>query len=98
MASTFDVAPLRLSPTFLATFLGCGVSAAWTLEQRRGLRPAPVIEDDPQAALIVRKGHEHEARCLAALRDRYGEPVVIRSGPHDVRMAETILAMDCGAP
>ena len=98
MASASDVTRLRLSPTFLATFLGCDVSAAWTLEQRRGLRPAPVIEHDPQTALIVRKGHEHEAQCLAALRDRYGEPVVIQSGPHEARMAETVSAMNRGTP
>lgn len=90
--------PMRLSPTFLATFLGCDVSAAWTLEHRRGLRPGPVIQEDPQAALIVRMGHEHEASCLAALKEVHGEPVIIGSGPHEARMSETVAAMDRGTP
>ena len=50
----------RLSPTLAAAFLGCNASAAWTLEARRGLRKAAEPADDPQVALVVRKGHEHE--------------------------------------
>jgi hypothetical protein len=63
----------RLSPTLAAAFLGCSASAAWTLEARRGLRALPERGEDPEAALIVRKGHEHEAACLAALRERCGD-------------------------
>lgn len=89
---------MRLSPTFLAAFLGCPVSAAWTLEARGGLRPVPQAEEDGQAELIIRKGHEHEARCLAALIARHGEAVTIPSGPHEGRMAATLTAMEAGAP
>ncbi|CAO4185931.1 hypothetical protein AFFFEF_04797 [Methylorubrum extorquens] len=31
----------RLSPTFLATFLGCATSAAWTLDVANITRTAP---------------------------------------------------------
>lgn len=88
----------RLSPTFLATFLGCITSAAWTLEKRRGLRSAPEAIVDPQAALIQRKGQEHEDRCLAALRTQHGAPVVIGGGSPEQAMRATRAAMDRGAP
>jgi hypothetical protein len=68
----------RLSPTLTAAFLGCSASAAWTLEARRGLRVTAEPADDPQADLIVRKGHEHEAACLAGLKERCGE-ILLRS-------------------
>ena len=89
---------LRLSPTFLATFLGCPVSAAWTLEQRRGLRELPNLIEDGQADLIQRKGYEHEVRCLQALASRYGAPVSIPAGAHEHRVAATLAAMKAGAP
>ena len=53
-------------------------SAAWTLEARRGLRAAAVTVENPHSALIVRKGHEHEAACLAALREEHGDFVESR--------------------
>jgi predicted RecB family nuclease len=88
----------RLSPTLAAAFLGCSASAAWTLESRRGLREAVEPADDPQAALVVRKGHEHEAACLAGLRERYGDCVEISSGTLQTRFAATVDAMERGAP
>ena len=85
-------------PTLAAAFLGCSASAAWTLEARRGLRGAAEPADDPQAALVVRKGHEHEAACLAGLKKRYGDSVEIPSGPLKARFAATVDAMERGVP
>jgi len=88
----------RLSPTLTAAFLGCSASAAWTLEARRGLREAAEPVDDPQVDLIVRKGHEHEAACLAGLKERCGDFVEIPSGALKARFAATVDAMGRGAP
>jgi predicted RecB family nuclease len=93
-----DDGSTRLSPTLAAAFLGCNASAAWTLEARRGLRGIAKPADDPQAALVVRKGHEHEATCLAALKERYGGFVEIPSGALKARFAATIDAMERGVP
>ena len=98
MAGGLDAAWERLSPTLAAAFLGCSASAAWTLEARRGLRAAAVTVEDPHAALIVRKGHEHEAACLAALREQHGDFVEIPSGSVEARFAATVEAMERGAP
>jgi predicted RecB family nuclease len=88
----------RLSPTLAAAFLGCSASAAWTIEARRGLRTMPERVEDPQAELIVRKGHEHEAVCLTALRERCGDFVEIPKGSLAVRFAATLEAMGRGVP
>ncbi len=95
-ASTHEIG--QLSPTFLATFLGCATSAAWTLEKRRRLRPEPEAIADAQAALIQRKGQEHEDRCLAALAALHGPPVAIARDTPERCMAETRAAMDRGEP
>ena len=89
---------VRLSPTLAAAFLGCSTSAAWTLEARRGLRVAAKPADDPHADLIVRKGLEHEAACLAGLKERCGEFVEIPSGALNARFTATVEAMERGAP
>jgi predicted RecB family nuclease len=89
---------VRLSPTLAAAFLGCSASAAWTLEARRGLRVAAEPADDPSTELIVRKGHEHEAACLAGLKERCGDFVEIPSGALKARFAATVDAMERGAP
>lgn len=88
----------RLSPTFFAAFIGCPVSAAWTLEQRSGLRRLPEAGRDEHAELIQRKGIEHETRCLGALSARYGAPVTVLPGAHEQRMAATLAAMEAGVP
>ena len=98
MVDDFDDALARLSPTLAASFLGCTASAAWTLEARRGLRGAAEPVDDPQIALVVRKGHEHEAACLAGLKKLYGDFVEIPSGPLKARFAATVDAMERGVP
>src|ERR687889_475571 len=98
MAEALDAALGRLSPTLAAAFLGCSTSAAWTLEARRGLRAAAEAGEDPHSALIVRKGREHEAACLAALRERHGGFVEIPSGALATRVAATAAAMERGAP
>ncbi|GEP12020.1 TM0106 family RecB-like putative nuclease [Methylobacterium gnaphalii] len=95
-ASTPEIG--RLSPTFLATFLGCTTSAAWTLEKRRGLRSAPEVVADAQAGLIQRKGQEHEDRCLATLCAQHGAPVLIGRDSPEQAMRATRTAMDRGAP
>jgi predicted RecB family nuclease len=86
----------RLSPTLAAAFLGCSASAAWTLEVLRRIRVAAEPAEDPHAALIVRKGHEHEAACLAGLKARCGDFVEIPTGGLNTRFAATIAAMDRG--
>ena len=88
----------RLSPTLAAAFLGCSAAAAWTLEVRRGLRAAAEPVENPHSALIARKGLEHEAICLAELRERCGDVVEIPSGALDTRFAATVEAMERGAP
>ena len=98
MSDNPDDGLARLSPTLAATFLGCNASAAWTLEARQGLRGAAEPADDPQAALIVRKGREHEAACLAGLKKLYGGSVEIPSGPLKARFAATVDAMERGVP
>src|SRR3954454_16095366 len=98
MAESLSAALGRLSPTLAAAFLGCGASAAWTLETRRGLRAAAVTVKDPHSALIVRKGHEHEGACLAALREQYGDFVEVPSGGVEARFAAPVEAMGRGAP
>ncbi len=98
MAGGLDAALGHLSPTLAAAFLGCSASAAWTLEARRGLRAAAVTVEDPHSALIVRKGHEHEAACLAALREEHGDFVEVPSGSLEARFAATVEAMERGAP
>jgi uncharacterized protein len=62
------------------------------------LRVAAKSVEDPQADLIVRKGHEHEAACLAALKERCGDFVEIPSGALKARFAATVDAMERGAP
>jgi predicted RecB family nuclease len=98
LSDNSDDSLVRLSPTLAATFLGCSASAAWTLEARRGLRVAAEPADDPQIALVVRKGHEHEAVCLAGLKKLFGDPVEIPSGPLKARFAATVDAMERGVP
>jgi len=88
----------RLSPTLVAAFIGCNASAAWTLEVRRGLRRAVESADDPQAALVVRKGYEHEAACLAELKKRYSGFVQVSTGALKARFAATVDAMERGVP
>jgi hypothetical protein len=88
----------RISPTLAAAFLGCNASAVWTLEARRGMREAAQPIDDPQAALVVRKGHRHEAACLAALKEQCGDFLEIPSGALSARFAATVDAMERGAP
>jgi predicted RecB family nuclease len=98
LAQDLDDGLARLSPTLAAAFLGCSASAAWTVEARRGLRAAAARVDDPQSALVIRKGHEHEASCLAALRERCGDVTEIPSGKLNARFTATVGAMERGAP
>jgi uncharacterized protein len=98
LADDFDDRAGRLSPTLAATFLGCSASAAWTLEVRRGLRKAADPVDDPQAALVIRKGHEHEAACLAGLKRQCGDFFEVPSGKLSVRVAATVDTMERGVP
>ena len=88
----------RLSPTLAAAFLGCSASAAWTLEVRRGLRTAAERPEDPHSALVARKGLEHEAACLTALKEQHGGFVEIPSGSLDARFEATVEAMGQGVP
>jgi hypothetical protein len=62
------------------------------------VRGAAEPADDPQAALVVRKGHEHEATCLAGLKERCGDFVEIPSGALKTRFAATVYAMERGVP
>jgi hypothetical protein len=97
LAADLDDSLGRLSPTLAATFLGCSASAAWTLEARRGLREAADPPDDPQA-VVIRKGHEHEAACLAGLKERCGDFFEVPKGSLSTRFTATVDAMERGAP
>lgn len=88
----------HLSPTFLGAFLGCRVSAAWTLLASRGSREPAVVEEDAQAELIKRKGIDHERACLRALEALHGPAFVVPGGPRLARLAVTRDAMAAGAP
>ena len=68
------------------------------LEARLGLREAAAPADDPQAALVVRKGHEHEAACFAGLKERCGDFFEVPPGSLSSRFAATVDAMERGAP
>src|SRR5829696_3952072 len=98
MADELRTSVPTLSPTLAASFLGCSASVAWTLEAKRGLRRAAERPQDPQADLIVRKGHEHEQACLVALRDLYGDPFEIPKGSVEDGLAATREAMVRGVP
>ena len=87
-----------LSATLATAFLGCRASAAWQIEVRRGLRPAPAAVEDPHGELVARKGREHEAACLAGLRERCGDVVRIPNGAWPARVAATVAAMTRGTP
>src|SRR5580765_1757346 len=67
----------RLSPSDLNNFLDCEHLVSLELRVARGEAERPQVEN-PQADLIRRKGEEHEAAYLAALRatgKRVVEPV-----------------------
>ena len=87
-----------LSPMLAAAFLGCRASAAWTIEVHRGLRPGPKTVENPHGELVARKGYEHEAVCLAGLRERCGDVVRIPKGAWPIRVAATVEAMERGVP
>ena len=87
-----------LSATLATTFLGCRASAAWQIEARRGVRPAPVVVEDPHGELVARKGFEDEAACLEGLRERCGDVVRIPNGAWPARVAATVAAMTRGTP
>src|SRR3954468_21632116 len=87
-----------LSPTLAAAFLGCRASGAWDIEVRRGLRPKAKAVENPHGKLLERKGFEHEAACLAGLRERCGDVVRIPIGTWPARVAATVEAMERGTP
>ena len=100
-----------LSPTLATTFLGCRQATAWELARRDPtLRPsswtALADPDDPDelSALVLKRGHEHEAGVLAALREAHGAGVaVIAEGTPDPARRDrdteaTRAAMDRGVP
>ena len=45
-----------LSATLATAFLGCRASAAWQIEARRGLRPAPVAGREPLGDFVLLRG------------------------------------------
>src|SRR3954470_17302703 len=59
--------PPKLSPSLVNSFLECEHLVALQLAVARGDLERPLV-DNPQADLIRRKGEEHEAAYLAALR------------------------------
>jgi predicted RecB family nuclease len=75
------------------------------LEARVARRELERPEPGETAALLARKGDEHEQRQLARFRERYGDALVAfrsESGHTPVTLAaaqeQTIAAMDAGAP
>src|SRR5580765_4940235 len=77
----------RLSPSDLNNFLDCEHLVSLELRVARGEAERPQVEN-PQADLIRRKGEEHEAAYLAALRatgKRIVEPVDARDAERLIR-------------
>ncbi len=63
-----DDGTLRLSPSDLAAHLACAHLTQLAAALQRGEIEAPAPYDNAHAELIARKGDEHEAAFLAALR------------------------------
>ena len=74
------------SPSDLNDFLECEHLVALELNVARGERERPEQVDHAQAALIQRKGEEHELAYLEALRSE-GRSGFTRSGPSDCSLA-----------
>ena len=91
--------PVLFSPTDLTEFVACDHLTQLSLAAALGERTRP-FSRDAFAELIQRKGKEHEARYLAALRDAGSEVVEIGLGaaPDFAAGAEaTRRAMQAGA-
>ena len=73
---------LLLSPSDVDNYLECAHLTRLELAVARGELARPARENR-QADLIARKGEEHEARHLQALRDRGADVVTIGHGPDD---------------
>lgn len=89
---------LVLSPTDLATHLGCVHATVLNLQVARGLRPRPAPGIDDQLAFIAARGLAHEQAYLASLRAAGRSIVEIPRLPDPV-LAEraTVAAMRSGA-
>jgi hypothetical protein len=71
--------PILFSPTDLTEFVACDHLTQLSRAAALGERTRP-LSRDPFAELIQRKGKEHEAHSLAALRDAGSEVVEIGLG------------------
>ncbi len=91
---------LSVSPSDLSAHLACRHLTTLAREVALGERPKPEEGENEQAALVFRKGLEHEAAYLARLRDEGRQIVEISVAPdHDWDRAEreTVEAMRAGA-
>jgi predicted RecB family nuclease len=94
---------LLLAPTDLSTFLGCRHKTALDLAVARRVLERPAYED-PYAALLRRRGEEHELQYVETLR-REGLRVVALERPDapstaeslDRHTADTLAGMKSGA-
>jgi hypothetical protein len=82
---------LAFSPSDLNDFLECEHLAALGLAVSRGELARPEV-DDPQAALIRRKGEEHERAYLAQLRAQGKTVLVVDTDDHDWERAARVSA------
>jgi predicted RecB family nuclease len=94
---------LLLAPTDLATFVGCRHKTGLDLAVARHMLTRPRYED-PFAAILQRRGEEHEQRYVESLRARGLKLVVIarEDGPATAaslarQTADTLAAMRDGA-
>jgi predicted RecB family nuclease len=94
---------LLLAPTDLSTFVGCRHRTGLELAVAHRVLQRPVYED-PYAAILRRKGEEHERRYVELLRTRgLRVAVIVRDeGPAtsaslDRQTADTLAAMHDGA-
>ncbi len=87
---------LVVSPTDMVAFLYCEHLTQMTLQAATGAITAPV-EEDPERAVLTRRGLEHEAAYLATLQAVGRQVVMIGGGSLPSGVAETRRALAEGA-
>lgn len=87
------------SPSDLVRFLGCAHSVALDLLKLRDPAALPdKAADDAMAGLVQQAGLDHEAAYRASLEARGGLVTIRTTGKLEDRAAETVAAMQSGAP
>src|SRR5580704_7645719 len=87
---------LDLSPTDLSGFLACRHKTALDMAAARGLREAPRW-NDPAAAILQKRGQDHERRYAEELASRGLKIVSIEDYHGEEAVRRTLEAMKTGA-